>query len=165
MFQVIWISTLVKILLWNAWGQKHLKEKFTTDSWSTQLISKKWKRRFHNGKIKKIDHFKKWLNHFKKWLNHAFIYEEMEFLWYCQCLSAVNHLSRQCSHFSQTLVRKKAWARVMWKRVKERVTTGVWMNWMNFNRLIPKVVKSPPIIKFFLRHDWSPNFIWFSCQS
>ena len=120
MFQVIWISTLVKILLWNAWGQKHLKEKFTTDSWSTQLISKKWERRFHNGKIKKIDHFKKWLNHFKKWLNHAFIYEEMEFSQYCWYLPTVNHLSRQCLRFSQTLVRKKAQTWVLRKRVKKK---------------------------------------------
>ena len=51
------------------------------------------------------------------------------------------------------------------KEAEKRVTFGVWLKYVDFNLLLPKVVKSPLIIEFFLRCDWSPDFIWFYYQS
>ena len=45
------------------------------------------------------------------------------------------------------------------KGEKNRVTSSVWLNWVNFSKLLLTVVKSPPSIGFFLRCDWSPNHL------
>ena len=48
-----------------------------------------------------------------------------------------------------------------YERGRKRVISGVWLNWVIFNLLLPKVVKSPLIIGFFIRYDWSLDSIWF----
>ena len=50
---------------------------------------------------------------------------------------------------------KEGTSLVVVKEGEKRVTYCAWMNWVNFNLLLSKVVKSSPIIRFFLRCDWS----------
>ena len=45
------------------------------------------------------------------------------------------------------------------KEGERRVNLQCMTKLSHFNRLLPNVVKSPPIIEFLLRCDWSPDSI------